>query len=134
MSSETAVKIKKGEKAATELNRAAERPERVNPSNREQVKYNVVPAHGVESPEYTKGQTTRKHEVCADKDAIKAGAHKPGTIGADRSVSYEVGADSAKRRAEHVQAKRKETEATFDSHRKFAAKYPYAKNPGFKKS
>jgi len=44
MSKETAVKIKKGEKAATELNRAADRPERPNPSNREQVHYNVVPA------------------------------------------------------------------------------------------
>jgi hypothetical protein len=134
MSKETAVKIKKGEQAATELNRAADRPERVNPSNREQVKYNVVEAHGVTNPDFTKDQTTRSHELVDDNGAIKAGASKPGTIGNDRSLFYETGAESAKRRAEHVLAKRKETEAIFDSHRKYAAKFPYAKNPKFKQS
>jgi hypothetical protein len=88
----------------------------------------------VVNPDTTKPQFERKHEVAADKAAIAAGAHKPGTIKADRSVFYERGEDSAARRAAHVLAKRKETEAIFDSHRKFSAKFPYAKNPKFKKA
>jgi len=65
---------------------------------------------------------------------MKAGAVKPGEIGDDRSVFYEKGEESAQRRATHVLAKPKETKAILDSHRKFAAKLPYAKISKFKKS
>ena len=105
MSKETAVKIKKGEKAATELNRAADRPERPNPSNREQVHYNVVPGHGATDITYTPEQTTRSHEEAKDPEAIRQGAFVPG----------EDGVDGAERRAAHVLAKRKETEKAFDA-------------------
>jgi hypothetical protein len=59
---------------------------------------------------------TRRPEVTKRlpaKDAIAAGAHKPGTIKDDRSVWYERGEESAARRAAYVLAKRKETEKTF---------------------
>jgi hypothetical protein len=124
MSKSTKVEIKKGEKAATELNQAADRPVRVNPSNREEVRYLAVPAHGVENPDYTKDQTVRSHEEANDPAAKAAGAIACG----------EDGMANAKRRAAHVMAKRRETEAIFDSHRKFAAKYPYTKNSAFKKA
>jgi hypothetical protein len=123
MSKSTKVEIKKGEKAATELNRAAERPGRVNPSNREQVKYNVTEARS-ENPEYTKDQTVRSHEEAKDPAAKAAGAIACG----------EDGFANAKRREAHVMAKRKETEAIFDSHRKSAPGFPYAKNSAFKKA
>ena len=121
-------------KKAVDFDSAAERPERSKPTHREPVHYNCVEADGVKNPDTTINQTERSHEVAADKDAIKAGAVKPGKIGDDRSVFYERGEESAKRRAADVMAKRKETEAIFDSHRKLAAKFPYDKNPGFKKS
>jgi hypothetical protein len=87
----------------------------------------------VVNPDTTKPQFERKHETVADKAAISAGANKPGTIKADRPVFYERGGDSAARRAAHVLAKRRETETIFDSHRKYSAKFPYAKNSKFKK-
>jgi hypothetical protein len=105
MSKETAVKIKKGEKAATELNQAADRPERPNPSNREEIKYIAVPAHGVESPDFTPDQTTRSHSEAKDSAAKSQGA-----IACD-----EPGMDNAKRRFAAIHQRRKETEKAFDA-------------------
>ena len=98
------------------------------------MQYTCVEADGVKNPDTTIDQTERSHEVAADKDAMKAGAVKLGEIGDDRSVFCEKGEESAKRRATHVLAKRKETEAILDGHRIFAAKFPYAKISKFKKS
>jgi hypothetical protein len=108
----TKVELKKGEKAATELNRAADRPERVNPSNREQV--NVVEAHGVTSPDFTKDQTTRSHELAADNEAKSHGAIVAGKIG-DGCVDSEPGFANAKRRFAAIHQRRKETEKAFDA-------------------
>jgi hypothetical protein len=121
-------------KYATDTDSTAGRNDRPTPTNRVSTPYEVVKAHGVESPDFTKSQTIRSHELATDKAAIAAGAHKPGKIEADRSACYEKGEDSAARRAAHVLAKRRETEAIFDSHRKYSAKFPYAKNPKFKKA
>jgi hypothetical protein len=119
-------------KKAVDKDASADRPTRPTPTHREPVQYICSESRGEANPDTTKPQFERKHETAATKDSIKAGAIKPGTIGDDRSVSYETGAESAKRREAHVMAKRKETEAIFDSHRKFAAKYPYTKNAKFK--
>jgi hypothetical protein len=109
-------------KKAVDKDASADRPSRPTPTHRDGVAYNCVEARGETSPETTKPQFERKHEFAVDKDATKAGAIVPG----------ETGLANAKRRAAHVTAKRKETEAVFDSHRKFAAKYPYAKNAKFR--
>jgi hypothetical protein len=73
-------------KKAADFDSAAERPERSRPTHREPVHYNCVEADGVKNPDTTRTQFERKHETPADKDAIAAGAHKPGTISDDRSV------------------------------------------------
>jgi hypothetical protein len=104
MSNDTAVKIKKGETAATELNRAAERPGRPNPSNREEVKCISVPAHGVENPGVTPDQTTRSHSEANDPKAKAQGA----ILGKD-------GLDDGKRRFAAIHQRRKETEKAFDA-------------------
>lgn len=108
MSKSRKVEIKKGEKAATELNRAAERPGRPNPSNREDVHYNVVEAHGVENPDHTKDQTNRKHELAADSEAKAQGAIVPGEDGMSDSL----------RRAKAISKRKLETAANFQSLRK----------------
>jgi hypothetical protein len=66
MIKETAIKITKGEKTATQLNRAGEPLGRPNASNREPVRFNAVDAHGVTNPDFTKDQTTRSHELATD--------------------------------------------------------------------
>jgi hypothetical protein len=114
MSKETAVKIKKGEKAATELNQAAERPVRPNPSNREQVHYNVVEAHGVTSPDYTKPQFERKHELAADSEAKAQGAIVAGKKG-DGCVEAADPAVDSKARFKAIHKRRAETAATFEA-------------------
>jgi hypothetical protein len=121
-------------KSAVDFDKAADRPDRPKPTNRISTPYELVAAHGVSNPDVTVDQTTRIHETAADKEAIAAGATKPGEIGEGRDVSYETGAESAARREAHVLAKRKETEAIFDSHRKYSANFPYAKNPKFKQA
>ena len=121
-------------KSAADFDQAADRPDRPTPTNRISTPYAVVEAHGVPNPGVTVDQTNRKHELASDREGIAAGAIKPGEIGEDRSVSYEPGLESAARREAHVKTKRKETEAIFDAHRKYSAKYPYAKNPKFKQS
>jgi hypothetical protein len=120
MSNETAVKIQKGAKAATELNRAADRPGRVNPSNREQVHYNVTEGRGEANPGSTIDQTTRRHELAADSEAKSQGAIVAGKIGAG-CVDSEVGFANAERRAKAIAKRRKETEAVFAANRKMSS-------------
>jgi hypothetical protein len=105
-------------KSATDFDQASERPSRPKPTNRISTPYECVEAHGVgaDDLDFTKDQTERRHELPSDNGAaIKAGAIKPGTIDDDRSLWYERGEESAKRRADHVLAKRRETEKLFDS-------------------
>jgi hypothetical protein len=96
------------EKSATDFDQAAERPSRPKPTNRVSTPYNVVEAHGVTNPEFTKDQHVRKHEQASDKDEIAKG----------QIVVGEDGADAAKRRFKAIHDRRKETAATFDKHRK----------------
>src|ERR1700693_3034316 len=94
---------------------AKERPERPEPSNRENVGHVVVEAHGVTSPAFTKDQFTRKHEL-ADTE-ISKGDVKSGTIRksavAERHVTQEAGFLTAKRREQSVLKNRTESAKCF---------------------
>jgi hypothetical protein len=111
-------------KKAVNKDDSADRPSRPTPTHRDGVAYQTVEAHGVTNPGTTVDQTVRSHEEAKDPAAKAAGAID----------CYEPGLANAKRREAHVMAKRAETAAIFDSHRKSAPGYPYAKNSKFKKS
>jgi hypothetical protein len=54
-------------KSAVTTDQSADRKDSAKPSMLENVQYVTVPAHGVDQPDYTIGQTNRSHEA-ADKD------------------------------------------------------------------
>jgi hypothetical protein len=72
------------------------------------VSYAVVPAHGVESPDFTRDQTIRSHEQAKDPEAIAQGAFVPG----------EDGVDNAERRFAAIHNRRQETVDVFAANRK----------------
>jgi hypothetical protein len=96
-------------KKVVDKDASADRP---MPTHREPV--NVVEAHGVTNPDHTKDQTTRSHELAADSEAKPQGAVLAGKVG-DGCVDSEPGFANAKRRAQAIAKRRKETEAAFDA-------------------
>jgi hypothetical protein len=91
-----------------EKDKSADRPDRQTPTGRVSTPYEVVKAHGVESPDFTEDQTTRSHSEAKDPEAIAQGAFVPG----------EDGVDGAKRRFAAIHKRRQETAATFAANRK----------------
>jgi hypothetical protein len=59
-------------KTAVTADQSAGRKDSSKPTMRENVQYIRVSAHGVESPDFTKDQTERSHEIAEDPDAMKA--------------------------------------------------------------
>jgi hypothetical protein len=55
-------------KSAVTTDQSADRKDRPKASMLENVQYVTVPAHGVDQPNYTIGQTNRSQELAADKD------------------------------------------------------------------
>jgi hypothetical protein len=98
-------------KKVVDKDASADRP---MPTHREPVNVNVVEAHGVTNPDHTKDQTTRSHELAADSEAKSQGAVVAGKVG-DGCVDSEPGFANAKRRAQAIAKRRKETEAAFDA-------------------
>lgn len=97
----------------------ADRPDRPVPTNRQHIGHVVVEAHGVASPEYTKDQFTRKHELAdkeIDKGDVKRTIKKSAV--AERHVTQEDGLVTAKRREQNVLKNRTESAKCFDSKRK----------------